>query len=77
MNLPNLKTIKQWLPFVGSGLFLTWIALLTLLNLFRPKDAEVGAINAAAPESAPAHGCVSMPDGIKVCDDVPPRENAP
>ena len=76
MNLPSLKTVKQWIPFVGSGLFLAWIALLTVLNLFRPKDAEVGAINAAAPGS-PARGCVTMPDGIKVCDDVPPRENTP
>ncbi|MEJ0038755.1 MAG: hypothetical protein WDO68_22210 [Gammaproteobacteria bacterium] len=68
MNLPSLKTLRQWLPMTGGLCFALWILLLVMLSLFSTRE-PAGAVLAVSSAKGRA-GCVSMPDGIKVCDDV-------
>jgi hypothetical protein len=75
----NIKTIRQWLPMIGGGLFLTWTGFLVLLSLLHsPQSHELpGTSRPAAPTSGPS-GCVAMPDGLAICDEQPtPKEEKP
>lgn len=71
MTLPSLKTLRQWLPFVCRGFLVLWVSLLVLLSLFPSTQEPMQPGASPLPAHGAKSGCVSMPDGFLICDDIP------
>jgi hypothetical protein len=72
MTLPKLKTVKKWLPMISGGLFMSWIAFLVVLSLMHSnsKSQPSPASRIPSTQSSSAPGCVTLPDGISICDQI-------
>lgn len=74
MNMPSLKTVRQWLPFAGGAAFGLWVTLLVVLSLFS-SEQPINSESSAAPVRGEGD-CVRMPDGFLICDKLPKQTSA-
>lgn len=72
MMPPDLKTVRQWLPTVGGAFFILWIGVLVVLSLLQSGGkVEPSPRGSSTRPSLDAPGCVTLPDGISICDRIP------
>ena len=74
MKLPKLSAVKKWLPFLGGALLGAWMLGLVIASLLQsPEEHSHTNVPRGAGESET--GCVVMPDGLSICDELPPDNN--
>lgn len=73
----KLKSIHQWLPMIGGGLFLSWTCFLVLYSLLKsPEETNAPATHVQSPQPQPSD-CKQMPGGFVICDEITTKEAKP